>query len=143
MPARTQAARTTAARGKQLRGDSSGQALVELALVLPLFLLIIVGILDFGQLFMTELTLQEAARDGARYASVGQNDAEIAQDVLADAVVLNTTAVSVSVNPPDGERVSGDPVTVTVTYPFTFLPPLSAFLPNGLTLQAQTTMRME
>jgi hypothetical protein len=47
-----------------------GQTLVEFALVLPVFLLVVVGILDAGRAVYTNSTLSQAAREGARLASV-------------------------------------------------------------------------
>lgn len=46
-----------------------GQALVEFALLAPLVVLIIVGVFDLGRAFLITLTLQNAAREGARYAT--------------------------------------------------------------------------
>lgn len=54
-------------------GSSEGAALVEFALVLPLLLIFICGIIDFGNLYFNVHTVNEAARAGARYGSVYQN----------------------------------------------------------------------
>ena len=50
-------------------GDQDGQGLVEIALVLPVFLLILFGILDVGRAVYTNSTLSQAAREGARLAA--------------------------------------------------------------------------
>jgi Flp pilus assembly protein TadG len=52
---------------------SRGQALVEFALVLPIFVLIIFGILDAGRLIVVYNTVSNAARNGARVAIVNQS----------------------------------------------------------------------
>lgn len=49
--------------------DQDGQTLIEFALVLPVFLLIIFGLLDVGRLVYTNSTLSQAAREGARVAA--------------------------------------------------------------------------
>src|SRR5436190_7967537 len=49
-----------------------GQTLVEFALTLPLLLLLMFGIIEFGRIFQAWVTLQNAARTAARYASTGQ-----------------------------------------------------------------------
>lgn len=54
-----------ASRGRERKG----QALVEFALVLPLLLLIVFGVLDLGRAFYVSVVLANAAREGARYAS--------------------------------------------------------------------------
>ncbi len=51
------------------RGAEDGQALVEFALVIPVFLFILFGLLDVGRLVYTNSTLSQAAREGARLAA--------------------------------------------------------------------------
>ena len=54
---------------KPTGGRQKGQALVELALTLPLILLLVLGAMDFGRMFTTKLVLNNAAREGAYYIS--------------------------------------------------------------------------
>jgi hypothetical protein len=54
----------------QRRGRQLGQALVETALVLPIFLLVLYSIIEFGRYIYTVQVLNDAAREGARYAIV-------------------------------------------------------------------------
>ncbi|HUJ10905.1 MAG TPA: TadE/TadG family type IV pilus assembly protein [Verrucomicrobiae bacterium] len=58
--------------GRVLRARR-GQSLVEFAMVAPLFFLLVFGIIDFGRLFFTQLTLQYALREAGRYAVTGQH----------------------------------------------------------------------
>src|SRR5438477_12830285 len=51
-----------------------GQTLVEFALTLPLLLLLLFGIIEFGRIFQAWVTLQNAARAATRYAVTGQYD---------------------------------------------------------------------
>ena len=53
----------------RLRGSEGGQALIELAVVLPVFLLIVFGLIDVGRLVYTNSTISQAAREGARLAA--------------------------------------------------------------------------
>ncbi|MBC8100308.1 MAG: pilus assembly protein [Armatimonadetes bacterium] len=55
----------------QGRAKSRGQTLVEFALTLPILLLVIFSIIEFGRVFQAWVTLQNAARTAARYASTG------------------------------------------------------------------------
>ena len=57
------------ARASALR-DEQGAAAVEMALVLPLLLLLLFGIIDFGRVLNAQITLTEAAREGARAAAL-------------------------------------------------------------------------
>ena len=52
------------------RKDESGQALVEFVFILPLFMLILMGIMDFGWLFYNYISIENCARNGARIACV-------------------------------------------------------------------------
>jgi Flp pilus assembly protein TadG len=51
--------------------SQSGQSLVEFALVAPVFFLLVFGVLDFGRLFFTQMTLQHALREAGRFAVTG------------------------------------------------------------------------
>ena len=53
----------------------SAQALVELALLMPILLLLILGALDFGRMFYTKMVLTNAAREGANYLAYFPEDA--------------------------------------------------------------------
>ena len=55
---------------RKRRDGKRGQAMVELALALPIFFLIIFGLIDLGRAVYTYNTLSEGAREGARYGSV-------------------------------------------------------------------------
>ena len=66
--------RVSASRRAAAAGDR-GAAAVEFALVLPLLLLLLVGIVQFGRVFSMQIQLSGAANDGARYLSVNPTDA--------------------------------------------------------------------
>jgi Flp pilus assembly protein TadG len=71
-----------------------GQALAEVALVLPIFLLILFGIVDGGRLVFSHNSLAEAARDGARWGSVQSRAATSAgRDAIADETAARLTGV--------------------------------------------------
>lgn len=55
-------------------GKASGQAVVEMVLILPILLLLVVGALEFGRLFFTKIALTNAAREGAYYLSLHPED---------------------------------------------------------------------
>ncbi|WP_179123053.1 TadE/TadG family type IV pilus assembly protein [Ferroacidibacillus organovorans] len=123
--------------------SEKGQALVEFALVIPLFLLLLFGVFDFGRIMWNELTISAASRDAARYASLGATDTQIDAVVVSDCPFLIPSQLAISVSPASGERIPGNPVTVTVSYPVAIDPFLFTFLPAKINLTAQTTMRME
>jgi len=75
-----------------------GQGLVEFALVLPVFLLLVLGVIEFGRLMVTYSSISTASRDAVRYAiSVGDNPSGIPhyQDCLGiRAAALNVALFS-------------------------------------------------
>ena len=128
---------------KQLK-NKKGQSLVEFALVLPLILLILMGIVEFGLMFNSYLTINNASREGARLASVGGTDVEVETRVETVSTTLNLANIDVTVNPAQGFRDRGDPCTVTVDYTYDLITPIiSNILGNSIVLSSETTMRVE
>ena len=67
----------SAMRARSLRGHPSrGQAVVEFALILPVFLLLLLIAVDFGRLFFTYIQLNNTAREGAAYAAAQPDDGQ-------------------------------------------------------------------
>ena len=73
---------------KRSRRARRGQSLVEFALVLPLFLLFIFGIIDLGRGVFAYNAIQNAAREGVRLAIVDQNIDAIVAEVQQHAIGL-------------------------------------------------------
>ena len=118
-----------------------GQALVEFALILPLLLMVVCAILQFGLVFHAYLTVNEAAREGARLAAVGGTDTAIEARVKEVAPALKPDSLTITINPKP-IRVAETMVTVTVsTPPPASLPFMDAFLPASL--QGRVAMRVE
>ena len=76
---------------KRMRKSEAGQSMVEMALVLPILLLLVGGIMDFGWLFYNQLALTNAAREGARYAAIHYHTStdwyQQTKDLMADTYV--------------------------------------------------------
>ena len=108
-------------RGR-LRQDL-GAAAVEFALILPLLLLIIFGIIDFGRMLTAQTTTNQAAREAARVVMLGgdQGDAQQRVDWAVGGTGLATAAINSSC-PADPD--AADDARVTVTYEFTFITPV-------------------
>lgn len=123
--------------------NKKGQSLVEMALVLPVLLLILTGILDFGFLFNNYLIVSNASREGARSAAVGSTDTEIKNKVNTVAGTLDSSRLTVTISP-DQRRTRGDSVTITVAYKYKLITPIiAAIIPGPVNLTANTTMRCE
>lgn len=112
-------------RSRVRRAARRGVAVVEFAFICPLLLILMLGILEAGRLFMVRQSLILAAREGARTgASLGVNYI----DARVDAVLANAglADAEVSYTPNSATAPSGTPITVTVAIPFhevSWLPP--------------------
>jgi Flp pilus assembly protein TadG len=89
----------TVLTGLALSREERGAAIVEMALVLPLLLALLMGVLVYGQYFMLAHSVQQAANDGARAAIVGLD--------AADRRVVATRAVGRSLQAVSGTQRRG------------------------------------
>jgi Flp pilus assembly protein TadG len=137
------------------RASQSGQAVIELALTLPLLLVIVMGIFDFGLMFQRYEVVTNAAREGARVGvlpNYSTADAQArAQQYLTSG---GLSSASATINAAVAATTFGTPpktvnqVTVTVAYPYTypFIGPILNLVGGSLgsvTLQGVSTMRVE
>lgn len=97
-----------------------GAALVEFAFVLPVLLLIILGIIDFGRAYGAKQELIHATREGVRVYAVTQLNGEAADAFWSGATGLDPARVSLSI-PGDGSCTPGEPTQVSATYDFNFI----------------------
>jgi Flp pilus assembly protein TadG len=124
-----------------------GAAAVEFALLLPLLLFLVFGIIDFGRALNAQITLTQAAREGARLAALGESN--VVSGTQAAASGLSPVNVSVVTSCPAGAG-AGVNAKVTATYSFTFVTPINAIahmfgsnLGSGMTLSATGVMPCE
>ncbi len=129
-------------RGKRRRGA----AVVEFAVVAPVFFILVFGMIEYGRAVMVEQILTNAAREGARVAilttATNTNVTSTVTTYLSNASITGAT-VTVSPNPP-ASAAAGTTVSVTVSIPFTsvsWLP--SPFYLGSTTLSAKCSMRTE
>jgi len=132
-----------------------GQAMIEFAIVVPVMMLIILGIVAFGAMWSHQLKLNNASREGARHGIVcGATDAEIEAIVrdraklLANSQAGPDTRLTVDIDPPETpERLAGllagEPLTVTVHYDDYIAVPIFGIFANPKRLVSVTTMRLE
>lgn len=107
-----------------LRGDERGQAAVEFAIVLPLLLLFLIGVFEFGRAWNVYHAETDAARLGARSAAVA--DPNTTQDSVYSIVrralardAIDTNRVTITMT---GWRTgTGTPVSVALQVPYTFV----------------------
>jgi Flp pilus assembly protein TadG len=137
-------------RPARRRSRTRAQALVEFAVVLPVFLLLLAGILDFGFILYSRMTVINAARDGARIGTTMTDQplklkpavqTQVSAAANGMAVTTNTTCITGTGNPAcsfsDKGLHPGDSIKVVVTYDHrTFFPLLfGASIPMSSTVQ--------
>lgn len=130
----------------------SGASAVEFAIVLPILILLVFGIIEFSVALYDKAMITNASREGARAGIVfsipSVTDEEIITVVntylgnnlitFGSPVTANTTVTRMGFNP-------GDELKVTVNYTYTFLiiPSFVTSLSGGINMVAETVMRME
>jgi len=128
---------------------------VEFAFVVPIFLVLVLGIVDFSWALRSWITVTNSAREGARAGAVGATCEDIQQRAVDTSAGLLTT------DDVDPQNCQGDPgtnVEVTVTYEYSWITPLVPMvdtmlrlggivpadpLPDTLTMTSKTDMRLE
>jgi len=137
---------------RRWRETDAGQTLVEFSLILPIMLLMLFALVDFGRGFYTWLVLTNAAREGARVGAVEQPVDVITAKVKSTASGLTTTnpPLHITVTKAYPTGAVGDAVTVDLTYDFQFVTPVGAIMKiiSGGTLTAphitaSASMRIE
>ncbi len=126
--------------GRRSGNDSRdrGAVAVEFALLLPMLLLLLFGIIDFGRALNAQITLTQAAREGARLASLNQPN--VVSRTQAAATGLSPVSVSVTSCPVGAG--SGVNAVVQTSYSFSFITPVGAFagMFGGSGIGAPTTL---
>src|ERR1041384_1582067 len=131
---------------KNLRSESGASA-VEFAWLLPVLMMILFGIIEFGMALYRQAILTNASREGARLGIVVSTPP--ITTVMIDAAI-DTYLTSAGITPGTVGRtivaggITGTPVSVTLTLPYTFvsLPGLTGITPT-INLNALTVMRHE
>ncbi len=138
----------TVKTGKGRRDGEKGQNLVEFAMVVPIFLILVFSIVDFGMGFHAWITVTNAAREGARIGAVGADAATIEARVVDTASSLAADDIDVTVV--NAQGAPGEAVSVNVEYDYELITPLANLLGifgGGLappiTFHSESEMRIE
>ena len=135
---------------KLFRRKEDGQAMLEFALVLPIFLLILCGIIDFGWLFYNQLALNNICREGARYAVVNTAPNHSTDDIIhhidnyiEGTYTLGDVDITVVYSKPN-DPVGGD-VTVAAEKEFRYLTPVISTVTGRASrpIVAEVVMKVE
>ena len=135
-------------RGPRCFGDA-GQALVEIAIALPILLALLVGIFEFARAYNVQQIITSAAREGAREGVLPTATAALVDSVV-DARLASANITTATVTLSGVSVATGSPVTVTVAvnYRFVFVGPVLSLFSTGvdpgtINLSSTATMRKE
>jgi Flp pilus assembly protein TadG len=130
-----------------------GQSLVEFALVLPILLILLLGILDFGRAVAAYNGVSNAARTGVRVAIVNQDETAIEDAVQAETIAFGDAVVTFDPNAedvPDCPQASGPccpqigcVVGVTVSTEYLPATPIFSQLVGSITVSSESRMPIE
>lgn len=128
--------RKLALTGATLTRGERGAAIVEMALVLPLLLALLIGILVYGQYFMLAHNVQQAANDGARASIIGL-DAADRRAVAGRAVARSLHAIGGT------HSITVSETTEAITVAVAFTVPQDSFLRSGFVPSPGNIIRAE
>ena len=112
-----------------------GAVAVEFALVLPILLMCLVGIMEFGKAYNTQISLTHSAREAARYMVINNNQGAAENVGIAASGFLNPDEVTVEFSAP--ACIENQPMEVTVSYPHDALTGMF----HDMTLSGKAAMR--
>lgn len=133
----------------------NGQAMVEFALVLPILLLFIGGIIDFGWVYYNQLSANNASREAARYIAIhyyfdhmNETSAEAkAMEIIDDYTSLSDINIE-TIAPQSDDVNGGEKIKVKFSGKTVILTPILRAILDGdgdgkIIIGAETTMRVE
>ena len=103
------------------------------------------GIIEFGIMLNSYLTLQNVTREGARAGVLGSLNNEVENIIKSNSIGLEEDNIFIIIIPDDGSRSTGETLTIKVTYNYQLTIPIisSIFTNKTVPLQAEVSMRIE
>ncbi len=139
--------------------DQKGAAAIEFAFILPVLVMLLFGIIEFGIILYDKAMITNASREGARagilfepdvttYEEFKQNIDDAVNKYCSGHLITfgeDSTTHDITTIPNNTKPGQGEDLTVTVTYTYNFLvlPNFVTALVENINLSAQTIMRME
>lgn len=108
------------------RGDDHGAAAVEFALVLPVLLLVVFGIIDAGRMLNMQIALTQAAREGVRVTALGGTNADAQARAIEALYPVTAATAAVNASCPAVPTATTPPAQVTVARTYNYITPISA-----------------
>lgn len=133
--------------GRSYRADelTRGQSLVEFAMILPILLILLLGILDFGRAVAAYNSVSNAARSAVRVAIVNQNPDRVRDAAESEAFGLDPIKVNLddNVNSDDPCEIAVCRVSVEVSYEYVPATPIFSNIVGNITVSAISELPIE
>lgn len=130
------------------RASCRGVAVIEIAIILPLLLLLVLGAIEYSWLFMKSHQITNAARQAARVGAMVDSDSAKVVQAATDALAaggIDSLNIQITVNPTDVlNLLAGDLLTVEVLIPYNDVSLLQLpLIPTPTQLRASVSMAKE
>lgn len=124
--------------------NENGQSIVEFSLLIPLLILMLVGVFDVGRMMYSYTGLHFTAQETVRLGGFGYTDEEIIDFAKNHFKTGDAEILTITITPVEGERRSGEYVTVELSYPIEpFTPFAEEVFGDSIQLTADSTIRVE
>jgi Flp pilus assembly protein TadG len=128
--------------------NQEGAGLVEFAIIAPLFVMLLFGLVEFGLAMYNKGVVTNASREGARFGVVYSTPKKTVPEIrtkVQEYLTKSGFTDTPNINVTGAQGSSGNPLSVTVTYPYNFqvLPNFVAGMAGSVDLNANTVMLME
>lgn len=121
-----------------MKRDESGAAVVEFALVLPILILLVLGIIEFSRAYNAQISLSAAAREGVRVMAIKNDPAAARSATINASPSLNPALTTGNIVFSPASCLAGASVTVTARYNFEFV---TGIFGDDMTLTGKGVMR--
>jgi hypothetical protein len=132
---------------KKFRKNENGQSLVELALTIPVLILLLCAIVDFGWIFSNKIVLSYCSREGARYGAVNASQADPGLEVVSRVILIAPEYLrpdlSVFVTYTDTYRIRSGDIEVEVRCMLNSLTPIAGIVFGGQRIEIASTCVMK
>ena len=120
------------------------QSLLGFIIALPVLLVLMMAIMQFGMLLDSYLILKNAAIEAARVGTTGSSNAEIQGTIISTSPNLEPEKLNIHITPSEGSRKSGEPLIVKLRYNYDLkVPIIGALFGKTIVLNVQTSMKIK
>jgi len=124
--------------------NNKGQSMVEFTLILPIFLILLLGMFDTSRILSTKIVLQNTARNAARVAAITNSDSSTINEINTGTVSLDTSKLNYTITPSESYRSIGENVTININYTIDINTPIiSNIFGDNVIVAGESVMRVE